>query len=177
MIGLIDCNNFYVSCERVFNPKLESKPIGILSNNDGCVIARSNELKPLVPMGMPAFKILPAIRKQVTLLSSNYQLYGDMSKRVFNTVRAHTSDVELYSIDEAFIALDGFSDVTTHCQHIRAVVKRDTGIPVSIGIASTRTLAKVANHIAKKQTTYCGVCYLTNDSGLLIEALKQFSLQ
>lgn len=101
-------------------------------------------------MGMPAFKILPAIRKQVTLLSSNYQLYGDMSKRVFNTVRANTSDVELYSIDEAFIALDGFSDVTTHCQHIRAVVKRDTGIPVSISIAAIRTLAKVANHIAKK---------------------------
>ena len=173
----IDCNNFYVSCERVFNPKLEGKPIGILSNNDGCVIARSNELKPLVPMGMPAFKILPAIRKQVTLLSSNYELYGDMSKRVFDTVRAHTSDVELYSIDEAFIALDGFSDVTTHCQHIRAVVKRDTGILVSIGIASTRTLAKVANHIAKKQSSYQLVCYLANDSALLIEALKQFSLQ
>ncbi|WLT06149.1 Y-family DNA polymerase [Gilliamella apis] len=146
----IDCNNFYVSCERVFNPKFEGKPIGILSNNDGCVIARSNELKPLVSMGMPAFKILPAIRKQVTLLSSNYELYGDMSKRVFNTVRAHTSDVEFYSIDEAFIALDGFSDVKTHCHHIRTVVKRDTGIPVSIGIASTRNLAKVANHISKK---------------------------
>jgi len=171
----IDCNNFYASCERVFNPKLEGKPIGILSNNDGCVIARSNELKPLEPMGMPAFKILPAIRKQVTLLSSNYELYGDMSKRVFNTVRAHTSDVELYSIDEAFIALDGFSNVTTHCQHIRAVVKRDTGIPVSI--ASTRTLAKVANHIAKKQSSYQLVCYLANDSALLIEALKPFSLQ
>lgn len=174
MIGLVDCNNFYASCERVFNPKLEGKPIGILSNNDGCVIARSNELKPLVPMGMPAFKILPAIRKQVTLLSSNYELYGDMSRRVFNTVRDYTADVEPYSIDEAFITLDGLSDVTTHCQHIRAVVKRDTGIPVSIGIASTRTLAKVANHIAKKQAAYQGVCYLENDCALLIEALKQF---
>lgn len=168
MIGLVDCNNFYASCERVFNPKLEGQPIGILSNNDGCVIARSNKLKPLVPMGMPAFKILPAIRKQVTLLSSNYELYGDMSKRVFDTVRAHTSDVELYSIDEAFIALDGFSDVTTHCQHIRAVVKRDTGIPVSIGIASTRTLAKVANHIAKKQSSFrCSECL-----GALLAASK-----
>lgn len=174
MIGLVDCNNFYASCERVFNPKLEGQPIGILSNNDGCVIARSNELKPLVPMGMPAFKILPAIRKQVTLLSSNYELYGDMSKRVFDTVRAHTADVEPYSIDEAFIALNGFSDIMAHCQHIRALVKRDTGIPVSIGIASTRTLAKVANHIAKKQAAYQGVCYLANDSALLIEALKQF---
>ncbi|WP_392560239.1 Y-family DNA polymerase [Orbus mooreae] len=174
MIGLVDCNNFYASCERVFNPKLEGEPIGILSNNDGCVIARSNELKPLVPMGIPAFKILPAIRKQVTLLSSNYELYGDMSRRVFNTVRDYTADVEPYSIDEAFIALDGFSDVISHCQHIRAVVKRDTGIPVSIGIASTRTLAKVANHIAKKQAAYQSVCYLANDSALLIEALKQF---
>lgn len=169
----MDCNNFHASCVRVFNPKLEGQPIGILSNNDGCVIARSNELKPLVPMGMPAFKILSAIRKQVRLLNSNYKLYGDMSKRVFDTVRAHTSDVELYSIDETFIALDGFSDVTTHCQHIRAVVKRHTGIPVNIGIAAIRTLAKVANH-TKKQTTYCGVCYLTNDSGLFTEALKQF---
>ncbi|WP_218059477.1 Y-family DNA polymerase [Gilliamella sp. App4-10] len=175
MIGLVDCNNFYASCERVYNPKLEGQPIGILSNNDGCVIARSNELKPLVPMGMPAFKILPAIRKQVTLLSSNY-VYGDMSRRVFNTVRDYTADVESYSIDEAFIALDGFSDVISHCQHIRAVVKRDTGIPVSIGIASTRTLAKVANHIAKKQTSYLGVCYLANDSALLTETLKQFTV-
>lgn len=174
MIGLVDCNNFYASCERVFNPKLEGKPIGILSNNDGCVITRSNELKPLVPMGMPAFKILPAIRKQVTLLSSNYELYGDMSRRVFNTVRHYTADVEPYSIDETFIALNGFSDITAHCQHIRKTVKRDTGIPVSIGIASTRTLAKVANHIAKKQTCYQGVCYLANDSALLTETLKLF---
>lgn len=174
MIGLVDCNNFYASCERVFNPKLESKPIGILSNNDGCVIARSNELKPLVPMGMPAYQISPAIRKQVTLLSSNYELYGDMSKRVFDTVRKYTSDVEPYSIDEAFIALDGFSDATAHCQQIRTVVKRDTGIPVSIGIASTRTLAKVANHIAKKQMAYQGVCYLSANESQLIDALKQF---
>ncbi|MCX8711369.1 hypothetical protein J3U57_03970 [Gilliamella sp. B3464] len=132
------------------HPKLEGQPIGILSNNDGCVIARSNELKPSVPMRMPVFKILPAIHKQVTLLSSNYQLYSDMCKRVFDTVRAHTSDVKPYSIDKAFIALDVFSDVTTHCQHIMAVVKRNTEIPVSIGTTSTRTLAKVANNIAKK---------------------------
>ncbi len=94
------------------------------------------------------------------------------SRRIFNTVRDYTADVEPYSIDKAFIALDRFSDVISHYQHIRAVVKRDTGIPVSIGIASTRTLAKVTNHISKKQTAYCGVCYLANDSGLLTEALK-----
>ena len=174
MIGLVDCNNFYASCERVFNPKLEGKPIGILSNNDGCVIARSNELKPLVPMGMPAYQIPPAIRKQITLLSSNYELYGDMSRRVFDTVRAYTADVEPYSIDEAFIQLAGFTDITSHCKIIRAKVKRNTGIPVSIGIASTRTLSKVANHIAKKQSVYQGVCYLPDDELLLFEVLKLF---
>ncbi|WP_430875448.1 Y-family DNA polymerase [Gilliamella sp. G0441] len=174
MIGLIDCNNFYASCERVFNPKLEGKPIGILSNNDGCVIARSNELKPLVPMGMPAYQIEANIRKQITLLSSNYELYGDMSQRVFDTVSHYTADIEPYSIDEAFIKLVGFNDVTTHCQHLRAIVKRDTGIPVSIGIASTHTLAKLANHIAKKQPIYQGVYCLPNDSALLDQILKSF---
>ncbi|RKS87558.1 DNA polymerase V [Orbus hercynius] len=174
MIGLVDCNNFYASCERVFNPKLEGKPIGILSNNDGCVIARSNELKPLVPMGMPAYQIPANIRKKMILLSSNYELYGDMSKRVFDTVRDDTVDVEPYSIDEAFIILDGLPDVISHCQSLRARVIRHTGIPVSIGIASTRTLAKVANHIAKKQAIYQSVCYLPNDSALLIKTLKQF---
>ena len=98
MIGLIDCNNFYASCERVFNPKLEGKPIGILSNNDGCVIARSNELKPLVAMGMPAYQIPSHIQKKITLLSSNYELYGDMSQRVFDTVRHYTADIELLSL-------------------------------------------------------------------------------
>ncbi|WP_392560718.1 Y-family DNA polymerase [Orbus mooreae] len=170
----MDCNNFYASCERVFNPKLEGQPIGILSNNDGCVIARSNELKPLVAMGMPAYQISPSIRKQITLLSSNYELYGDMSQRVFDTVRAYTAEVEPYSIDEAFITLVGFSDVISHCQTIRANVKRDTGIPVSIGIASTRTLAKVANHIAKKHSVYQGVYYLPDDELLLFEVLKLF---
>ncbi|WP_085165987.1 Y-family DNA polymerase [Gilliamella bombi] len=174
MIGLVDCNNFYASCERVFNPKLEGQPIGILSNNDGCVIARSNELKPLVPMGMPAYQISPSVRKKITLLSSNYELYGDMSQRVFNTVRDYTADVELYSIDEAFISLTGFSDVISHCQTIRTKVKRDTGIPVSIGIASTRTLAKIANYVAKKQPTYQGVCYLPNNKPLLSRVLQQF---
>lgn len=176
MIGLIDCNNFYASCERVFNPKLEGKPIGILSNNDGCVIARSNELKPLVPMGMPAYQIQPNIRKQVTLLSSNYELYGDMSQRVFDTVRHYTADVEPYSIDEAFIQLNGFSNITAHCQKLRTIVKRDTGIPVSIGIAPTRTLAKLANHIAKKQVIHQGVYGLSTNEKSFIDTLKAFAI-
>ncbi|MCX8596419.1 MULTISPECIES: Y-family DNA polymerase [unclassified Gilliamella] len=177
MIGLIDCNNFYASCERVFNPKLEGKPIGILSNNDGCVIARSNELKPLVPMGMPAYKIEPKIRKKIKLLSSNYELYGDMSQRVFDTVRHYTADIEPYSIDEAFIHLNGFNNVLTHCQNLKTIVKRDTGIPVSIGIAPTRTLAKLANHIAKKQPIHQGVYCLPTNREAIKTILKQFSIE
>lgn len=177
MIGLIDCNNFYASCERVFNPKLEGKPIGILSNNDGCVIARSNELKPLVPMGMPAYKIEPQIRKKIKLLSSNYELYGDMSQRVFDTVRHYTADIEPYSIDEAFIHLNGFNNVLTHCQNLKTIVKRDTGIPVSIGIAPTRTLAKLANHIAKKQPIHQGVYCLPTNQEAIKTILKQFSIE
>lgn len=177
MIGLIDCNNFYASCERVFNPKLEGKPIGILSNNDGCVIARSNELKPLVPMGMPAYKIEPKIRKKIKLLSSNYELYGDMSQRVFDTVRHYTADIEPYSIDEAFIHLNRFNNVLTHCQNLKTIVKRDTGIPVSIGIAPTRTLAKLANHIAKKQPIHQGVYCLPTNREAIKTILKQFSIE
>lgn len=177
MIGLIDCNNFYASCERVFNPKLEGKPIGILSNNDGCVIARSNELKPLVPMGMPAYKIEPKIREKIKLLSSNYELYGDMSQRVFDTVRHYTADIEPYSIDEAFIHLNGFNNVLTHCQNLKTIVKRDTGIPVSIGIAPTRTLAKLANHIAKKQPIHQGVYCLPTNQEAIKMILKQFSIE
>ena len=177
MIGLIDCNNFYASCERVFNPKLEGKPIGILSNNDGCVIARSNELKPLVPMGMPAYKIESKIRKKIKLLSSNYELYGDMSQRVFDTVRHYTADIEPYSIDEAFIHLNGFNNVLTHCQNLKIIVKRDTGIPVSIGIAPTRTLAKLANHIAKKQPIHQGVYCLPTNQEAIKTILKQFSIE
>ncbi|MCX8682200.1 Y-family DNA polymerase [Gilliamella sp. B2889] len=177
MIGLIDCNNFYASCERVFNLKLEGKPIGILSNNDGCVIARSNELKPLVPMGMPAYKIEPKIRKKIKLLSSNYELYGDMSQRVFDTVRHYTADIEPYSIDEAFIHLNGFNNVLTHCQNLKTIVKRDTGIPVSIGIAPTRTLAKLANHIAKKQPIHQGVYCLPTNQEAIKTILKQFSIE
>ncbi|MFD1260453.1 Y-family DNA polymerase [Entomomonas asaccharolytica] len=173
MIGLIDCNNFYSSCERVFNPKLEGKPIGILSNNDGCVIARSNGVKPLVPMGIPAFQIPPNIRKQITLLSSNYELYGDMSKRVFDTVREHTVDVELYSIDKTFIHLTGFGNLVEHCKRLKAIIKQNTGISVGIGVSPTRTLAKIANHVAKKNPEYKGVYWLHPTESKLESLLKK----
>ena len=153
MIALADCNNFYASCERVFNPKIKGKPIVVLSNNDGCVIARSNEAKALnIKMGEPAFKIKSLFKKhKVHVFSTNFALYGDLSERVMNTLKSEISRVEIYSIDEAFL---DFSDL---CSFDRALsiskkVKKWTGIPISIGIAPTKTLAKVANHIAKKST-------------------------
>ena len=156
VFALVDCNNFYASCERVFNPALEGKPIVVLSNNDGCIIARSNEAKRLgIPMGGSFYAQRDLCQKHaVQVFSSNYQLYGDMSQRVMDTLRAFVPDTEMYSIDEAFLCLDGFSgrDLVAYAMEIREKVKMWTGIPVSIGIAPTKTLAKVANHIAKKQT-------------------------
>ncbi|CAI3959288.1 Nucleotidyltransferase/DNA polymerase DinP involved in DNA repair (DinP) (PDB:4R8U) (PUBMED:16544291) [Commensalibacter communis] len=176
MIGLIDCNNFYASCERVFNPELEGKPIGILSNNDGCVIARSNELKPLVPMAMPAFKIPPHIKKQITLLSSNYELYGDMSQRVFSIVQDYIIDTELYSIDEAFLHLQHQRNPVEYCRNLRKIIRQSTGIPVCVGIAPTRTLAKIANHIAKKKVGSQGVYYLDPNASDFIKQLEQLPI-
>lgn len=173
MIGLIDCNNFYASCERVFNPNLEGKPIGILSNNDGCVIARSNELKPFVPMAMPAFKIPPHIKKKITLLSSNYELYGDMSQRVFSIVQDYIIETELYSIDEAFLHLQHQQNAVEYCRSLRTIIRRCTGIPISIGIAPTRTLAKIANHIAKQKQEHHGVYCLQLDNAEFEKTLKQ----
>ncbi len=153
MIGLADCNNFYASCERVFNPQIKRKPIVVLSNNDGCVIARSNEAKALnIKMGEPAFKIKSLFKKhKVHVFSTNFALYGDLSERVMNTLKSEISRVEIYSIDEAFL---DFSDLCSfdRALSIRKKVKKWTGIPISIGIAPTKTLAKVANHIAKKST-------------------------
>ncbi|MDI2090466.1 Y-family DNA polymerase [Commensalibacter oyaizuii] len=174
MIGLLDCNNFYASCERAFNPKLEGQPIGILSNNDGCVIARSNELKPYVPMGMPAFKIPPHIKKKITLLSSNYELYGDMSQRVFSIVQEYIYDTELYSIDEAFLHLQNKQNATEYCIALRKIIHQCTGIPVSIGLSLTKTLAKIANHVAKKNTDYQGVYFLNPDHPAFASILQQF---
>lgn len=153
MIGLVDCNNFYASCERVFRPDLQHKPIVVLSNNDGCVIARSNEAKSLgIPMGAPAFQFEKQFAAQgIQVFSSNYPLYGDMSHRVMRILSRFTPDVEIYSIDEAFIALHpGAGTPEETARQMRQTVRKWTGIPVSIGLAPTKALAKIANKIAKK---------------------------
>jgi len=154
-IALIDCNSFYVSCERLFNPKIRKKPVVVLSNNDGCIISRSNEAKALgIKMGEPYFKEKDIIVKNnVQVFSSNYSLYGDISRRVMRTLKRFNSEIEIYSIDEAFLDLSNFSDdeVEDVGHEIRNVVLKWTGIPTSIGIAKTKTLSKVANHIAKKK--------------------------
>ncbi|WAM53131.1 Y-family DNA polymerase [Vreelandella venusta] len=177
MIGLVDANNFYVSCERVFNPALEGKPVGVMSNNDGCVIARSAEMKALeIPMGTPSFQLEGLRRRrEIHLLSSNYELYGDMSARLAQLLRDACPDVAPYSIDEMFIYLDGFSDA--QCQAlgevIRRRVRRYLGLPVCVGLAPTHTLAKLANHVAKQQPHYQGVCLLTANSPATMALLKQ----
>ena len=154
-IALIDCNSFYVSCERLFNPKIRKKPVVVLSNNDGCIISRSNEAKALgIKMGEPYFKEKEIIVKNnVQVFSSNYSLYGDISRRVMRTLKRFNSDIEIYSIDEAFLDLSNYSDkeVEKVGHEIRSIVLKWTGIPTSIGIAKTKTLSKVANHIAKKK--------------------------
>lgn len=154
MIALIDCNNFYVSCERVFNPKLGRKPVIVLSNNDGCAIARSEEAKALgIQMGTPAFMIRELIRKHnIQVQSSNYTLYGDMSARVMQVVREFVPRTEVYSIDEIFADLSSlrYADLSLLAANIRDAVARCTGIPVTIGIGKTKTLAKLANRYAKK---------------------------
>jgi len=154
-IALIDCNSFYVSCERLFNSKIRKKPVVVLSNNDGCIISRSNEAKALgIKMGEPYFKEKEIIVKNnVQVFSSNYSLYGDISRRVMRTLKRFNSDIEVYSIDEAFLDLSNFSDneIENVGHEIRSIVLKWTGIPTSIGIAKTKTLSKVANHIAKKK--------------------------
>ena len=164
IFDLVDCNNFYASCERVFNPKLNGQPIVVLSNNDGCVVARSNEAKALgIGMGVPEFQIRPLLRAHhVQVFSSNYTLYGDMSQRVMETLDPFSPDLEIYSIDEAFLSLTGFErrNLTDYGQQIRRTVKQWTGIPVSVGIAETKTLAKLANRVAKRTPDTGGVCDL-----------------
>jgi DNA polymerase V len=166
IFALVDCNNFYASCERVFNPKLEGQPVVVLSNNDGCIIARSNEAKALgVKMGAPYFQVRDFLREhKVHVLSSNYALYGDMSHRVMSILHRLEPDVEVYSIDEAFIRFtQARSQSLAECaRNIRTVVRRDTGIPVSIGIGPTKTLAKLANRLAKKDPTWDGVLDITS---------------
>ncbi len=156
MFALVDCNNFYVSCERVFNPKLNNKPVVILSNNDGCIIARSNEAKALgIPMGAPLYLYRKLIKKNnVIVYSSNYSLYGDISSRVMRSFNYFTPNIEIYSIDEAFLDLNGFNEniIFSKMLHMKEKIYQWTGIPVSVGIGKTKTLAKLANKIAKKSS-------------------------
>ncbi|MDG2201217.1 MAG: Y-family DNA polymerase [Phycisphaerales bacterium] len=162
--ALVDCNNFYASCERVFDPSLEHRPLIVLSNNDGCVVARSNEAKALgIGMAQPVFELRDLIRNRgVVVRSSNYTLYDDMSRRVFSTVQSFFPELESYSIDEAFLDLDGIAsgDLLESVATMRKAVLQYTGIPVSIGIGPTKTLAKVANHLAKQDRTGSGVTRL-----------------
>lgn len=179
-IALIDCNSFYASCERVFNPKLLGKPIVVLSNNDGCIITRSTEAKALgIKMGEPYFKVKNVIKKNnVKVFSSNYALYGDMSQRVMEILLGFSPDVEIYSIDEAFLSLKGFKnyELLTYCKHIRTTIKQWAGIPVSIGVSSTKTLSKIANHLAKKNNAYEGVCILKKKEKIN-EALQETEIE
>ncbi len=165
LFAVVDCNNFYASCERMFNPKLRGKPVVVLSNNDGCIVARSNEAKALgIKMGEPFYKFRDVIKRNgVLVFSSNYTLYGDMSRRVFAVLKQFTPEVEIYSIDEAFLNVRGFENgnLTAYGHRMRRAVELWTGIPVSIGIAETKTLAKAANHIAKRSPRINGVLDLT----------------
>jgi DNA polymerase V len=177
MTGLLDCNNFYCSCERVFDPRLAGRPLVVLSNNDGCVISRSNEAKALgIPMGAPVFEMKELVQKhQVAVYSSNYALYGDMSSRVVATVESILPDIEVYSIDEMFLNLSGFTEAQLRelGPRICRTVQRHTGIPVSLGIAPTKTLSKVANKIAKKT----GQCFLLTDPWVQEQTLRSFPVE
>ncbi len=167
MYALVDCNNFFVSCERAFQPELEGKPVVVLSNNDGCVVARSNESKAMgIKMGTPFFKIKNLVDSgHLQVRSSNYSLYGDLSSRVMSILASAVPKIEIYSIDEAYLIVDGINenDLRVLCFELVRRVRQWVGIPVSIGIASTKTLAKVANHFAKKYPGYKGVCAIKTD--------------
>ncbi len=164
MYALVDCNNFFVSCERAFQPELEGRPVVVLSNNDGCVVARSNESKALgIPMGTPFFKVKHLVDQgKLEARSSNYTLYGDLSARVMSLLAEVAPKLEVYSIDEAFMNMDGVrnEDLPGICRELIKKIRKWTGVPVSIGIAETKTLSKVANHFAKKYKGYKGVCII-----------------
>lgn len=175
MYALIDCNNFYASCERAFNPSLVGRPVVVLSNNDGCVIARSNEAKALgVPMGAPAFEYKYLFeRYNVAVFSANFALYGDMSNRVMTILSDYSPNQEIYSIDECFLDVSNMLvDLTTYGLEMRKKVHKGTGIPVSVGIAPTKSLAKVANKIAKKFPEQTKGCYVIDTEEKRIKALK-----
>ena len=175
--ALVDCNNFYASCERLFRPNLKNQPIVVLSNNDGCVIARSNEAKSLgIGMGTPLFKIRDVIEKHgIEVCSSNYALYGDISERVMTTLGSQAPAHEVYSIDECFLDLDnlGVPDLTDWCRNLRQSTYQWTGIPVSIGVGPTKTLAKLANRLAKKSAKAGGVIDLAHHPEWIEPALRK----
>jgi len=181
MFALVDCNNFYASCERVFNPSLKNKPIVVLSNNDGCVVARSNESKAFgVPMGAVAYQYQNLFNKHnIHVFSSNYALYGDMSNRVMNLLNQYTPDIEIYSIDEAFLKFDNFNyhNLREYALKIKRKVDRGTGIPISIGIAPTKALSKVANRIAKKFPNQTKGVYIIDSEEKRIKALKWLKIE
>lgn len=179
MFALVDCNSFYVSCERVFRPDLNDKPVVVLSNNDGCVIARSNEAKKLgIQMAAPAYKIAGFLKaNRVKVFSSNYPLYGDLSQRVMNTLAQFTPEIEIYSIDEAFLNLTGLPvDLGEYAGKIRKTVLKNIGIPVSVGIGPTKVLAKTANHYAKKQPGNPGI-FVLDSQKKIHDALKIIEIE
>lgn len=167
MYGLADCNNFFVSCERAFQPELEGRAVVVLSNNDGVAVARSNEAKAMsIKMGTPFFQLRPMVESGALVVrSSNYKLYGDLSARVMNILRSSVPKIEIYSIDEAYLHLEGIPHEKRRefCAELVRKVRRGTGIPVSIGIAPTKTLCKVANHFAKRYPGYRGVCAIDTE--------------
>ena len=180
MFALVDCNNFYCSCERVFNPSLNGRPVVVLSNNDGCVIARSEEAKAIgIRMAIPEYMIRDVIRRHnVAVFSSNYTLYGDMSARVMKILASFVPAMELYSIDEAFLDTSNlaYTDLLALGRRIRKTVLEHTGVPVTVGIAPTKALAKMANRLAKKKFPTVGVYYLANES-LVQQALREQPLK
>ena len=180
MFALADCNNFFVSCERVFRPDLEGRPVIVLSNNDGCAVARSNEAKALgIKMGDPLFKIRDIVeRNRVTVFSGNYALYGDMSHRVQEVLRSQAPSVEVYSIDEAFLDLRGavIDDFDAYAKHVSALCRKLTGIPVSVGVAPTKTLAKIASKLCKQYPKLRGGCYMHRPEDIE-KVLRKFPVQ
>ncbi len=182
MFALVDCNNFYASCERVFNPNLKGKPVAILSNNDGCVISRSDEAKTIgLPMGAPIFKWESFCKSNgISVLSSNYPLYGDMSSRVMSILKQFTPDVELYSIDESFLEFKNFEDDYNYHDYgnnIRKQVLKWTGIPTCVGIAPTKALSKVANKVARKFPKKTNGVYVIDSEERRIKALKWIKIE
>lgn len=180
MYALVDCNNFFVSCERVFRPDLRDKPVVVLSGNDGCVVARSNEVKRLgIKMGVPFYQIQNEVEKYgIVHFSSNFALYGDLSSRIMRILSRYTDDLQQYSIDEAFLDLSYISstaEAKALCEQIRAQILKGIGVPVSIGIASTKTLCKVASHYAKKYPGYRGVCVIATEEQR-VRALAQYDI-